>query len=48
MKRLQEKKAPIEEKVKIPHTQQSGETNYFTFAEGKWEAGDARIHGQKK
>lgn len=34
------KRAPIEEKTTIPHTQQSGETNFFTFAEGKWEAGD--------
>ena len=42
------KKAPIEEKVKIPHTQQSGETNYFTFAEGKWEAGDAQHTWSKK
>ena len=38
----------IEEKVKIPHTQQSGETNYFTFAEGKWEAGDAQHTWSKK
>ena len=42
------KKAPIEEKVKIPHTQQSGETNYFTFAEGKWVAGDAQHTWSKK
>lgn len=25
--------------VKIPHTQTSGTTNYFTFAEGKWTVG---------
>lgn len=25
--------------VRIPHTQTSGSTNYFTFAEGKWTAG---------
>lgn len=24
----------------IPYTQQSGETNFFTFAEGKWDEGD--------
>ena len=42
------KKAPIEEKVKIPHTQQSGETNYFTFAEGNGRQEMRSIHGQKK
>lgn len=30
----------VEEKITIPHTQQSGDTNYFTFADGKWETGN--------
>ena len=42
------KTAPIEERVKIPHTQQSGETNYFTFAEGKWETGNEEHTWSKK
>ena len=30
----------IELQKTISHTQTSGSTDYFTFAEGKWEAGN--------
>lgn len=32
-------KPAVSGSVKIPHTQVSGKTNYFTYAEGKWTAG---------
>ena len=47
MKRLQEK-SPIEEKVKIPHTQQKRRNKLLHIRRRKMEAGRCRsIHGQK-
>ncbi len=37
-----------EQMLTIPVTQTQGETNYFTFAEGKWDAENEKVHRWSK